>query len=76
MVARADGTFDDVRGFGHVQATFRLDLGTKLDVFEARVVVQARVCGQIRAGQFDDHGVLRRAGGRERPRPARTGPRR
>ena len=52
---RADRAFNDVRGFGHVQASFRFDLGAKLDVFEACVVVQARICAQIRAGELDNH---------------------
>ena len=54
-VTCADGSFDDVRGFGHVQASFRFNLGTKLDVFEARVVVQARIRSQLRARELNNH---------------------
>ena len=61
MMPRTNGALNDVRGFGHVQASFRFDLGTKLDVFEARVVLQARICCQFRAGELDNHGVALRA---------------
>ena len=36
-------------------AAFRFDLGAKLDVFEARVVLQAWICCQVRAGELDNH---------------------
>ena len=55
-MARAQGALNDVGRLGHVQAALRLDLRTKLDVFEARVVVQARICAQIRAGELNNHG--------------------
>lgn len=71
---RANCTFNDVRGFGHVQASLRFDLGTKLDVFEARVVLQARICCQVRAGELDNHGARLSAleGARDLARPGRA----
>ena len=74
VMPRADRAFNDVRGFGHVQTSFRFDLRTKFDVFEARVVLQARICCQIRAGELDNHvGPLRSLeGARDFARPGRA----
>ena len=73
-MARTNGSLDDVRRFGHVQAAFRFDLGAKLDVFEARVVLQARICCQVRAGELDNHGAHLSAleGARDLARPGRA----
>ena len=75
-VPRVQGARDDAGGLGHVQAALGLQAGAQLHVLEARVVVQAGVGGQVRAGEGDEHRVLRAAGGRGRGRRATSAPRR